>query len=56
MGRRSVWILTDIIAQTDRTTLLALICTAKALKQSGITDPYELYKRMHPFRCSHESW
>lgn len=38
----------DIIAQTDRTTLWALVCTAEALNQSGITDPYELYKHMHP--------
>ena len=38
----------DIIAQTDRTTLWALVCTAEALNMSGITDPYELYKYMHP--------
>jgi fatty acid synthase subunit alpha, fungi type len=37
----------DIIAQTDRCTLWALVCTAEALNQSGITDPYEMYKRMH---------
>lgn len=30
------------------TLLWALVCTAEALKQSGITDPYELYKHMHP--------
>ncbi|KAH9856627.1 fatty acid synthase [Lenzites betulinus] len=38
----------DIIAQTDRTTLWTLVCAAEALNQSGITDPYELYKYMHP--------
>ena len=39
---------TDIIAQTDRTSLWALVCAAEALNMSGITDPYELYKHMHP--------
>jgi fatty acid synthase subunit alpha len=38
----------DIIQQTDRTTLWALVCTAEALNMSGITDPYELYKHIHP--------
>ncbi|EKM78079.1 hypothetical protein AGABI1DRAFT_61049 [Agaricus bisporus var. burnettii JB137-S8] len=38
----------DIIAQTDRCTLWALVCTAEALNSAGITDPYELYKYMHP--------
>jgi fatty acid synthase subunit alpha len=38
----------DIIAQTDRCTLWALVCTAEALNNAGITDPYELYKYMHP--------
>ncbi len=38
----------DIIAQTDRTTLWALVSTMEALNASGITDPYELYKHMHP--------
>ncbi|THV07258.1 fatty acid synthase [Dendrothele bispora CBS 962.96] len=38
----------DIIAQTDRTTLWSLVCAAEALNMSGITDPYELYKHMHP--------
>lgn len=38
----------DIIAQVDRNTLWALVCTAEALIQSGITDPYELYKHVHP--------
>ncbi|TFK27788.1 fatty acid synthetase alpha subunit [Coprinopsis marcescibilis] len=38
----------DIIAQTDRATLWALVCTAEALNASGITDPYELYKHLHP--------
>ena len=37
----------DIVAQTDRATLRALVCTAEALNASGITDPYELYKYMH---------
>jgi fatty acid synthase subunit alpha, fungi type len=35
----------DIIAQTGRTTLWS---TVEALNASGITDPYELYKYMHP--------
>jgi len=34
----------DITSQVDRVTLWALVCTAKALNMSGITDPYELYK------------
>jgi fatty acid synthase subunit beta len=38
----------DIIAQTDRATLWALVSVAEALNTSGITDPYELYKHMHP--------
>ena len=38
----------DTTAQTDHATLWALVCTADALNQSGITDPYELYKHMHP--------
>jgi fatty acid synthase subunit alpha len=38
----------DIIAQTDRTALWALICTMEALIMSGVTDPYELYKHIHP--------
>ena len=38
----------EIIAQTDRTSLWALVCTAEALISSGITDPYELYQHMHP--------
>ena len=38
----------DIIVQTDRATLWALVCAAEALNMSGITDPYELYQHMHP--------
>ncbi|KIJ66907.1 hypothetical protein HYDPIDRAFT_174219 [Hydnomerulius pinastri MD-312] len=38
----------DIVAQTDRATLWALVCTAEALNMSGITDPYELYNHFHP--------
>ncbi|EIW57289.1 fatty acid synthase [Trametes versicolor FP-101664 SS1] len=38
----------DIIAQTDRATLWALVSAAEALNMSGITDPYELYQHMHP--------
>jgi fatty acid synthase subunit alpha len=38
----------DIVAQVDRSTLWALVCSAEALNMSGITDPYELYKHMHP--------
>ena len=41
-------ILANIIAQTDRAMLWALVCTAEALNQSGITDPYELYEHMYP--------
>jgi fatty acid synthase subunit alpha, fungi type len=37
----------DIEAQTDRTTLWALVATAEALNASGITDPYELYQHIH---------
>ncbi|KAF8753393.1 fatty acid synthase [Rhizoctonia solani] len=38
----------DIITQTDRTALWALVCAAEALIMSGVTDPYELYKHVHP--------
>ena len=38
----------DTIAQTDRATLWALICTTEALASSVITNPYELYKHMRP--------
>ncbi|KAK0450204.1 fatty acid synthase [Armillaria borealis] len=38
----------DIIAQVDRTTLWSLVCAAEAFNMSGIIDPYELYKHMHP--------
>jgi len=38
----------DIVAQTDRATLWALVSAAEALNASGITDPYELYQHMHP--------
>ncbi|KAI9637319.1 fatty acid synthase alpha subunit [Dioszegia hungarica] len=38
----------DIIAQVDRTALWALVCTMEALIMSGVTDPYELYKYIHP--------
>ncbi|KAI0033531.1 fatty acid synthase [Vararia minispora EC-137] len=38
----------DIIARTDRVSLWALTCTAEALNNSGITDPYELYEHVHP--------
>lgn len=38
----------DIVAQTDRTALWALVCTMEALIMSGISDPYELYKYVHP--------
>lgn len=38
----------DIVAQTDRTTLWALVCAAEALTMSGITDAYELYQHVHP--------
>jgi len=38
----------DIISQTDRTTLWALVSTAEAFNASGITDPYELYEHIHP--------
>lgn len=38
----------DIIDQVDRTALWALVCVAEALMMSGVTDPYELYKFIHP--------
>ncbi|CBQ73371.1 related to fatty acid synthase, beta and alpha chains [Sporisorium reilianum SRZ2] len=38
----------DIVAQVDRTTLWALVCASEALVNSGISDPYELYKHIHP--------
>lgn len=38
----------DIVAQCDRTTLWALVCASEALIMSGISDPYELYKHVHP--------
>ncbi|WVO17734.1 hypothetical protein L204_105432 [Cryptococcus depauperatus] len=38
----------DIIAQTDRTALWALVSTMEALVMSGVVDPYELYKYVHP--------
>ena len=34
--------------QTDHATLQALVCTAEASNASGITDPYKLYKHIHP--------
>ncbi|GAA5924777.1 hypothetical protein JCM1841_004145 [Sporobolomyces salmonicolor] len=38
----------DIAAQVDRTSLWALVSVAEALMMAGITDPYELYKYVHP--------
>ncbi|EJT52093.1 fatty-acid synthase complex protein [Trichosporon asahii var. asahii CBS 2479] len=38
----------DIIAQTDRTALWALVSVMEALIMSGVTDPYEIYKHVHP--------
>jgi fatty acid synthase subunit alpha len=38
----------DIVSQVDRTALWALVCVAEGLMASGITDPYELYKYVHP--------
>ncbi|WVQ99902.1 hypothetical protein IAU59_007045 [Kwoniella sp. CBS 9459] len=38
----------DIVSQTDRTALWALTCTMEALIMSGVNDPYELYKYIHP--------
>ncbi|KAL7423471.1 fatty acid synthase alpha subunit Lsd1 [Cryptotrichosporon argae] len=38
----------DIIAQVDRTALWALVSTMEALIMSGVTDPYEIYKHIHP--------
>jgi len=38
----------NIIAQTDRTALWALVCTAEALIMAGINNPYELYRHVHP--------
>ncbi|WRT68298.1 uncharacterized protein IL334_005274 [Kwoniella shivajii] len=38
----------DIVTQTDRTALWALVCVMEAIISSGITDTYELYKYVHP--------
>ena len=38
----------DIAAQVDRTTLWALVSVSEALMMAGITDPYEMYKYVHP--------
>ncbi|BEI89755.1 uncharacterized protein CcaverHIS019_0211170 [Cutaneotrichosporon cavernicola] len=38
----------DIISQVDRTALWALVSVTEALIMSGVTDPYELYKYIHP--------
>lgn len=38
----------DIIAQTGRTVLWALVCTAEALVMAGVNDPHELYQHVHP--------
>jgi 3-oxoacyl-(acyl-carrier-protein) synthase len=38
----------DIASQVDRTSLWALVSVAEALMMAGITDPYELYKFVHP--------
>lgn len=38
----------DIAAQVDRTSLWALVSVAEALMMAGVTDPYELYKYVHP--------
>ncbi|KAJ7742455.1 putative fatty acid synthase alpha subunit [Mycena maculata] len=38
----------DIIAQANQTTRWALVAKVEALNMSGITDPYELYKHVHP--------
>ncbi|KAL1413365.1 fatty acid synthase alpha subunit Lsd1 [Vanrija albida] len=38
----------DIVSQTDRTALWALVTTMEALIMSGVTDPYEIYKYVHP--------
>lgn len=38
----------DIIAQVDPTALWALVSVTEALIMSGVTDPYEIYKHIHP--------
>ncbi|KPV74523.1 uncharacterized protein RHOBADRAFT_28081 [Rhodotorula graminis WP1] len=38
----------DIASQVDRTALWALVSVSEALVMAGITDPYELYKYVHP--------
>jgi fatty acid synthase subunit alpha len=38
----------DTVATTDGVTLRALVCTAETLNMARITDPYELYKHIHP--------
>ncbi|KAJ5951042.1 Acyl transferase/acyl hydrolase/lysophospholipase [Penicillium vulpinum] len=37
----------EILAQADRPSLFALVCTAEAFLGAGITDVYELYKYIH---------
>ena len=37
----------DIIAHTDRTTLWAIVCAAKAFNMPGVTEPCELYQHIH---------
>ncbi|GAA5987571.1 hypothetical protein JCM5350_006046 [Sporobolomyces pararoseus] len=38
----------DRLVAVDRTSLWALVSVAEALMMAGITDPYELYKYVHP--------
>ncbi|KAK4046934.1 fatty acid synthase alpha subunit Lsd1 [Microbotryomycetes sp. JL201] len=38
----------DIAAQVDRTSLWALVSVSEALMMAGVTDPYEMYKYVHP--------
>lgn len=37
----------DIVNQVDRNTLYTLVCTAEALINTGVTDPYEFYEHAH---------
>lgn len=62
MGRKEVWYprryhcpgrpVSNLSVERDgtdnRTALWALTCTMEALVMSGVTDPYELYKYVHP--------
>ena len=37
----------DIVTQVDKVTLYSLVCTAEALLNAGVVDPYEFYRYIH---------